>query len=174
MVSILYLHCRNPLNLNRCGMNNALLFQTFKNCCKSKKTDATLNHVRLCADKVFHVWEKECVGTWWKFHLSEAFDWRRDGVSVNQDVKLLPDALISGVWHVQDIARCLPATSTVGSVVNKKGLPKKKRIHWSRTHLVFMGSSYMIPLAISFTDIRADRGERVSLESVLTFWMFRK
>lgn len=56
----------------------------------------------------------------------------------------------------------------------KKLDKKKKRIHWSRTHLVFMGSSYMIPLAISFTDIRADRGERVSLASVLTFSMFRK
>lgn len=116
--------------------------------------------LRFCVDKVLDVWERECVVTLWQFHLSEAFDWRRDAVSINQDVKLLPDTLISGVWHIQDIAWCLPATSRIHGEQKKLDKKKRKKRTWSRTYLVFMGSSYMIPLAISFTDIRADRGVR--------------
>lgn len=62
---------------------------------------------------VSHVWEREYGVTWWKLHLPEAFDWRRDAVSINQDMKLLPDALISGVGHVQDVAWCLPAIKNI-------------------------------------------------------------
>lgn len=55
-----------------------------------------------------------CVITWWKLHLPETFDWRRDAVPIDEDVKLLPDALMSGAWHVQDVARCLPARENIG------------------------------------------------------------
>lgn len=60
-----------------------------------------------------HVWKKERVCTWWKLHLPEAFDWRRDAVSIRKDVKLLPDAFISSVWHVQDVPWCLPAIENI-------------------------------------------------------------
>lgn len=33
----LYLHCGDSLNLNWCGVNNALLFQAFQNRCRQKK-----------------------------------------------------------------------------------------------------------------------------------------
>ena len=36
-VHLLHLHCRDSLNLNGCGMHNALLFQTFENRCKNKQ-----------------------------------------------------------------------------------------------------------------------------------------
>lgn len=47
--------------------------------------------------------------TWRKLHLSEAFDGERDYVSVHQDVKLLSDAIVPGSWHIQDVARGIPA-----------------------------------------------------------------
>lgn len=50
-----------------------------------------------------------CVVTWWKLHLPEAFDWRRNAISIDQNVKFLPDTFMSGVWHIQDIAWCVPA-----------------------------------------------------------------
>lgn len=42
IVCLLPLHCRDSLYLNWCGMHNALLFQTFKNCCKNKKPRSQL------------------------------------------------------------------------------------------------------------------------------------
>lgn len=73
-----------------------------------------LDSLRSHADTIFFMCgERERVVTWRKLHLSEAFDWRRDAVSVHQDVKLLPDALMSGVWHIQDVARCLPAIKDI-------------------------------------------------------------
>lgn len=47
--------------------------------------------------------------TWWELHFSEALDWRRNVISINQYVKLLSDTFMSGVWHIQDVARRLPA-----------------------------------------------------------------
>lgn len=46
--------------------------------------------------------------TWWELHLSEALDWRRNAVSINQYVKFLSDTFVSGVWHIQDVTRRLP------------------------------------------------------------------
>lgn len=59
------------------------------------------------------MWKRECVSTWRKLHLPEAFDRRRDAISIHQDVKLLPDALMSRIGHVQDVARCLPAVKNI-------------------------------------------------------------
>lgn len=53
------------------------------------------------------------VKTWRKLHLSEAFDGGWDTLSVNQDVVLLPDSLMSRLRHVQDVARRLPATEGI-------------------------------------------------------------
>ena len=112
-VHLPYLHCRDSLNLNWCGMNNALLFQTFKNCCKDKtKTDPlpVSNHVRPLEASCRQTIHFDVGGvTWWKLHLSEAFDWMRDALAINQDVKLLPDTFVPGVWHIEDVAWWLPA-----------------------------------------------------------------
>lgn len=51
------------------------------------------------------------VVTWWKLHLPEAFDRSRNAVSIDQDVKLFPDAFMSSARHIQDVARWLPATN---------------------------------------------------------------
>lgn len=55
------------------------------------------------------VHRRESDVTWWKLHLSEAFDGKWDCVSIDQDVKLLSDALMPGLWHIQDVARRIPA-----------------------------------------------------------------
>lgn len=57
---------------------------------------------------VLMCWAESAV-TWWKLHLSEAFDRSRNAIAINQDVKFLPDAFMSGVWHIQDVAWCFPA-----------------------------------------------------------------
>lgn len=64
----------------------------------------TVNH-----ESVFLMCWAESAVTWWKLHLSEAFDRSWNAVAINQDVKFLPDALMSGVWHIQDVAWCFPA-----------------------------------------------------------------
>lgn len=51
--------------------------------------------------------------TWWELHLSEALDWRRNVVSINQYMKLLPDAFIAGVWHIKDVAWRLPTVRKI-------------------------------------------------------------
>lgn len=60
-----------------------------------------------------NVQETECLVTWRKLHLPEAFDWSRDAISINQNVKLFPDALMSGVRHVQDVAWSFPAEKNI-------------------------------------------------------------
>ena len=67
--------------------------------------------------------EQRVVTTWWEFHLPEALDGCRDFVSVHQDVVLLPDAVVSGSRHVQDVARGLPATQD-SSVVHWRLRPQ--------------------------------------------------
>lgn len=65
-------------------------------------------------DKVcFNCKGTEMSVTWWKLHLPEAFDWRRDPISINEDVVLLPDTLISGFRHVQDVTWGLPAIKNI-------------------------------------------------------------
>lgn len=61
----------------------------------------------------FEVHRRKSDVTWWKLHLSEAFDGERDCVSVDQDVKLLSDALMPGFWHIQDIAWGAPALGRI-------------------------------------------------------------
>lgn len=64
--------------------------------------------------------------TWWKLHLSEAFDRSWNAVAINQDVKFLPDALMSGVWHIQDVAWCFPAIQYIWDErILKKKLQRK-------------------------------------------------
>lgn len=96
-------------------------------------------------------------------------------------MKLLPDTFMSGAGHIQDVAWCLPAMKNIQVKCEVNKLDKLLlllRIHRTETYLVFMGSSYMIPLAISLTDIRADRGElkvpRISFASLKHFALFCK
>lgn len=89
-------------------MDYSLLFQTLENCCRNKDLiDFAQFEVVL---KKMHIITSE---TWWELHLSEGFDWRRNDVSINQDMKLLPDAFMSGIWHVQDVAWRLPTVRRI-------------------------------------------------------------
>lgn len=107
-VFYLYIHCWDSLYLNWCWVDDSLLFQTFQNCCRKNKQICCQLMITVNHESVFLCWAESAV-TWWKLHLSEAFDRSWNAVAINQDVKFLPDALMSGVWHIQDVAWCFPA-----------------------------------------------------------------
>lgn len=75
---------------------------------RKKETDSSSSNI-LDLTACLSSAEKGSDVTWRKLHLSEAFDGKGDCVSIDQDVKLLSDTFMPGFWHIQDVARSIPA-----------------------------------------------------------------
>lgn len=112
-------------------------------------------------------------GTCRKFHFLEALDGWWDTISFHQDVVLPPYTLMPLFRHAQDVTRGCPTLGgrqksrealghswRWGFPASLSHIPSQVRVttfsQTGKRYLVLMGSSYVIPLAISFTDIRAE------------------
>lgn len=96
-----------------------------------------------------------------KLHLSKALNGWWNAFTFNKNMVLLPYTFVSCWRHAENVTWRIPAEENIRNYL-VLSLMQTHMIwqingEWKSAHLVFIGSSYVIPLAISFTDIRADK-----------------
>lgn len=96
-----------------------------------------------------------------KLHLSKALNGWWNAFTFNKNMVLLPYTFVPCWRHAENVTWRIPAEENIRNYL-VLSLMQTHMIwqingEWKSAHLVFIGSSYVIPLAISFTDIRADK-----------------